>query len=104
LYCLRRVGVVRALHSFPTRRSSDLVAVGARAASDAAGGVAEATSWAWAGASVASVVKSAMVMVRVVDFIVPSLGIAASNLIDHFLDNVFLTVAFDPIPPGKHVP
>jgi len=62
------------------------------------------TSWAWEGASVASVVKSAMVMVRMVDFIVPSLGIAASNLIDHFLDNVFLTVAFDPIPPGKHVP
>src|SRR5262249_61439089 len=54
-------------------------------------------SWAWAGAGVASVVKSAMVMVRMADFIVRVLGMAPSNLIDHFLDTVFLTLAFHPI-------
>src|SRR5262249_33907890 len=31
-------------------------------------------------------------------------GIAESNLIDHFLDDVFLAVAFQPIPPGEYFP
>jgi len=48
-------------------KGGDAVGVGSGAAGDAAGAIVEANVLAWAGASVASVVKSAMVMIRMIN-------------------------------------